>query len=364
MPDLELDVRVGFPGFTLELRDTFELEGVTALFGPSGAGKTTLLSTVAGLVPANGRVRFGEHVWEQAGQFTKPWKRPIGFVFQHARLFEHMSVGENLAFAAHGRTRSSNRIAPQAIRAATDVDALLTRRPQTLSGGERKRVAIARALAAGPELLLMDEPLAGLDRAAAERVLALVRELPSRFATPVLYVSHTLGEITEVSDRLIALDAGRVVARGATVSTLATLGPEMTGRFEAGAILTGIVRAHDEQLSMLEVDVSGTRMWLPAGAPQRSGETLRLRVRARDVSIAINRIGDVSIRNQLPVTIERIDEDEGAYAELMLRTTDSQQLRARLTRLAVAELGLRRGMSVIALIKAVAFDRKRGPSAE
>ncbi|MDZ7642957.1 MAG: ATP-binding cassette domain-containing protein [Woeseiaceae bacterium] len=208
-----------------------ELDGVTGLFGASGSGKSTLLRLIAGLERADdGHVRFAGKPWQDAGTFVPPHRRPVGYVFQDARLFRHLDVAGNLRFAA--RRRSDDGAGPQfdEVVAACDLDPLLDRDVRALSGGEQQRVALARTLLCGPRLLLFDEPLAALDAARKHDILPYIESLQARFGIPAIYVSHSMDEIVRLADRVIVLADGRVQARGPTVPVLDGLALPSAGR--------------------------------------------------------------------------------------------------------------------------------------
>ncbi len=204
--------------------------GVTALFGPSGAGKTSIVNMVAGLIaPDRGHIRINDTIVFDSERRINlpPEKRRIGYVFQDGRLFPHLTVRRNLVYGM-------KRIAPQ--KRVVDFDSvvellgighLLERRPARLSGGEKQRVAIGRALLTSPRLLLMDEPLASLDAARKQEVLPFVQRLCREFHRPILYVSHSLGEIRQLATHLALLNEGRVAAFGGT--------DEMLGRTDLKA---------------------------------------------------------------------------------------------------------------------------------
>jgi len=241
--------------------------------------------------------------------------------------------------------------------AERQVSALLDRRADTLSGGEIQRVAIGRALLARPQLLLMDEPLVALDRERKATILGMIAELPRRFGLPVLFVSHLVEEIAQIADRLVALRDGRTVGQGPTVAMLERLGAEVTGHFEAGSLLEGHVARHDEGHALTAVDVGEGILWTPGALHAGVGERVRIRLRARDVALSLQRLEGVSIRNQLPARVLEVREEQGAYAEVRLDCGGSA-IRARVTRLAVRELGIEPGLRLYALVKSVAFDRR------
>ena len=356
---LSIDLNADYGAFKLAARGDFTIGGVSALFGPSGAGKTTVLQAIAGFKPDLGRIEADDTVWQGGGHSIPPHRRPVGFVFQDARLFDHLSVSLNLRYAHRRADREGPSILFDEVVETLEVASLLDRSPNTLSGGETQRVAIARSLLTRPRLMLMDEPLAALDRERKSAILAVIAELPRRFEVPVVFVSHLVEEIAQVADQLIAIREGQIVGQGPTAGMLDKLGAELTGHFEAGSLLEGEVAGHDEEYALTAIEVGGGRLWAPGASHVAVGERVRVRLRARDVSVALAPLDGVSIRNQLPAAIVSIDQEEGPHAELKL-DCEGQAIRARLTRLSVAELGLAPGQKVWALVKSVAFDRRLG----
>jgi molybdate transport system ATP-binding protein len=357
--NLVCDVDIAFSGFTLDVDCALPLEGVTALFGASGSGKSTLLRVISGLEKrARGVVRFGEEIWQDGnGRRVRPHQRGIGYVFQEARLFAHLSVRGNLRYAAR-RAHDGVAIHFDDVVDALDLAPLMARRTTELSGGERQRVALGRALLARPRLMLMDEPLASLDEKRKGDILPYIERLPRVFRVPTIYVTHNMAEVTRLADRMLVLSNGRVAADGAVADVLARLdlSPE-TGRFEAGAVLTATVIGHDDSYQLTMLDHAGQ----PIEAPRANlaiGEQVRLRVRARDVMLATQRPSGISARNVLRGTIREIaEEPDTAFAETLV-DIGGASLRSRITRKTVAELGLAPGAPVYAIVKAVTFDRK------
>ena len=360
MSTLETALRVDLGDFALDLAQRFTLDGITALFGPSGSGKSTLLRVVAGLERrAEGRVTFGAETWldTAAGRFVPAHRRGVGYVFQDARLFAHLSVAGNLRYAAR-------RAAPgagadfESVVAALDLAALLNRRPEGLSGGERQRVAIGRTLLSRPRLLLMDEPLAALDLQRKAEILSYIERLPAAFGVPVIYVTHALDEVARLAARMTVLSQGRVVADGAVSAVLERLDLHpATGRFEAGVVLRARVTGHDARYHLTRLDHHGQTLVMPR-ADLPVGREVPLRVRARDVALATQRPTGISLRNVLTGRIVALrEEPDTAFAETLV-DIGGARLRARVTRAAVTDLGLAPGSAVFALIKAIAFDRR------
>ncbi len=340
----ELDVAFSAPG-----------HATTAVFGASGSGKTTLLRSVAGLQRMAGHVRVNGEAWQDDALTTwrAPHQRDVGYVFQEASLFAHLNVRENLMFA-HGRAA---RASLDGVVEQLGLEPLLARAPQALSGGERQRVSLGRALLSRPKLLLMDEPLAALDRAAKDQILPYFERLSAQFSLPILYVSHDIAEVSRLADRVVVLSRGHKVADGAVRDVLERLdlGPA-TGRFEAHVVVDAVVDSYDAPFCLTNLRVGKQRLQIP-GLDLVLGHSARLRIRARDVTLAIERPHAISTRNVLAgEVVDVVEETNTAYAESLI-DVGGARLRARLTRKAVHELGLQPGRAVFALIKSVALER-------
>ena len=183
--------------------------GLTALFGPSGAGKTSILHMVAGVLrPDAGRIVVqGSVLFDSAaGIDLPPEARRAGYIFQDGRLFPHMSVRANLLYGYNLTLPSARYVELEDVLDFLALRPLLDRRPATLSGGEAQRVAIGRALLASPRFLLMDEPLASLDRARKEEILVLIEQLRDTFRLPILYVTHDEREVARLAATRIDLE--------------------------------------------------------------------------------------------------------------------------------------------------------------
>jgi molybdate transport system ATP-binding protein len=342
---LEVDVHHRAGGFALDVGVSAG-DGVTALFGRSGAGKSTLVGMIAGLVrPATGRIVLNDRVLfdSENGINLAARRRRVGVVFQEARLFPHLSVRRNLLY---GQWAGGRRNAPDlgAVCGLLGLDAMLDRSPDTLSGGEAQRVAIGRAL---PQL----------DGARRADILPWLDRLAHEAGTPIVYVSHAFDEITRLADNLIVISDGGVLASGPVEDVVSRidLGPA-TGRHEAGSILRGEVSRHDEAYGLTILSLNGADLTVPAIAAP-AGTPVRLRIRARDVVLALEKPTKISVRNILPVTIAEIAFEDGPFAEVLTQTGE-QNLRARITRQSAEELGLAPGTEAYALIKSVAIVRR------
>jgi molybdate transport system ATP-binding protein len=330
--------------------------GVIALFGPSGSGKTTLLRCFAGLQRApGGRLVVNGECWqdESRGLFVPPHRRALGYVFQDANLFPHLDVQRNLEFGWRRVPAAQRRVAWDRALELLGIGHLLARSPANLSGGERQRVGIARALLASPSLLLLDEPLASLDVARKREILPYLERIHDELSIPVLYVSHAPDEVARLADHIVVLEEGRVLACGPLAQTLARLDLPIHLGEQAGVVLEGSIVERDAQWHLARVDIGAGSLWV-RDAGTALGHRVRVRILARDVSIALAQT-DSSIVNALAATVvDSGDDDHPALVLVRLRVGDDLLL-ARLTRRSAAHLGLAPGMPVWAQIKAVAL---------
>ncbi|QPC86682.1 molybdenum ABC transporter ATP-binding protein [Mesorhizobium sp. NBSH29] len=354
---LEIDVRLRRGSFTLEAR--FETQGrLIAFFGPSGSGKTSLVNLVAGLErPESGRIVADGHVLvdTRTGRYLPVHKRRIGYVFQDARLFPHLSVSQNLLYGRFFAPVRERYAGFDSVVAMLGLEKLLARRPDLLSGGEKQRVGIARALLASPRLILMDEPLAALDEARKAEILPYIERLRDETKIPIIYVSHSLAEVARLASDMVVLADGRVRAVGSTGAIMQRLDllPAQE-RGEAGALLELHVESHEPSYGLTLLR-SGETIWrLPAIAAPK-GARVTVRVRARDVMIATRRPEGLSAMNVVAGTIREIAH-EGAEARISL-DCEGTVLLARITRFSAEALGLQQGQPVYAVVKAVTFDQ-------
>ncbi|MBI1394122.1 MAG: molybdenum ABC transporter ATP-binding protein [Alphaproteobacteria bacterium] len=352
---LEIDARLALRDLSLSFRMEWKAEGCLGVVGASGAGKTTLLRLIAGLErPDDGRIRFGDEIWCSGpdGVFAPPHRRRVGFVFQDARLFPHLSVDGNLRYAAR---RAG--VGPDKMMEAVDafgLEPLLDRRPATLSGGERQRAAIARAILSAPRLLLLDEPLSALDAGRRREILPYLDALPRRFGVPIILVSHNSAEIARLADNTAILVDGRIEGPGQTAAQLNAYHAATSGR-EAFSVIACRVERRNDEMSLTHVRFGEYMISLPA-IGQHPGDAINVRIDARDVALSLVPPDKLSIRNVLPGTIVSIENDPaGPWATATL-DCNGAMLRAIVTRAAVADLGLRPGMGACALIKSATFE--------
>jgi molybdate transport system ATP-binding protein len=362
MLTLRADHRLG--EFHLKLDVSIPSRGVTALFGRSGAGKSSVVNLLAGLLePDSGYVRVGDTVLfdSAAGISVPPEHRRLGYVFQEGRLFPHLSVRGNLLFGQRRVAPADRRINVDEVVSLLDIGALLSRRPRDLSGGEKQRVAIGRALLANPKLLLMDEPLASLDAARKNEIFPFIEKLRDSFGIPIVYVTHDLGEIVRLADRVILMADGAAIFTGGVEELVGRLDmADAMDHPEAEALIAGHVAGHDDEFGLTRIALPGAelqvrRMNLSPGA------AVRARIRARDVAVALQAPRGISIQNILPVTIAEIhDRREQCLLRLVTSGRPQASIWAGITARSRHDLGLESGKTVYALIKAVAVEGSSG----
>ena len=355
--DVAFAKRLG--GFALDVAFSAEQGRVTALFGASGAGKSATVRAIAGMDrPDRGHIRVrGETFFDHdARRHLPPQRRRLGYVFQDAKLFPHLSVRGNLLYGWRRAPAAERRIGFAEVVELLGIGELLARRPNALSGGERQRVALGRALLAQPRLLLMDEPLAALDAPRRAEILPFIERLRDTLDLPIIYVSHAIEEVVRLADTLVVLEAGRVLAAGPLIDTMRR--PELravVGGFDFGAVLEAVVLAHEDRYALTVLETPGGQIRVPRlnGQP---GLRVRVRIRARDAALALDPPLRSSVVNVLTGTVADWQPQDVAGA-LVRVDLGGAELLASVTRLSIERLGIAPGLPVHVLVKAVALDR-------
>jgi molybdate transport system ATP-binding protein len=362
-------IRAEFRGaigkFALDAGFTAPAKGVTALFGPSGCGKTTVLRCIAGLLRINGVCEIDGEVWQdQNGAFLPTHKRPLGYVFQEASLFQHLSVRRNLLFGAPRRDSSGTKgaIVFDEVVELLGITRLLDRSPRNLSGGERQRVAIGRALLSQPKLLLMDEPLSALDRATKNEILPFLERLRDHLNLPVVYITHDIAEVERLADQMVLMDKGHVIGAGPLEDLQSDPSLPLAAARDAAVSFEGVVQSCEEAYGLVTLKLRGGVLTAPA-PPAPVGERRRIRVIASDVSLTREAPGKSSILNVLPariVSMKPLDTNEVVVVVALGEDGSGARLLSRMMRKSWGELGLAEDVNVYAQVKAVALAPGRG----
>jgi molybdate transport system ATP-binding protein len=355
MSGIEVKLHNRLGDFELEVAFEAPAQGITALFGRSGSGKTSVLRAVAGLYKAAaGIIRINGELWQDARKFVPTHQRPLGYVFQEASLFPHLSVRRNLEYGWRRIAERERQIKFDDVVELLGITPLLQRATARLSGGERQRVAIARALLTSPKLLLMDEPLSALDHGAKQAILPYLESLHDEFAIPSLYVSHDPNEVARLADHMVLMEQGRVVAQGDAANLLTRLDLPLAGYDDAASLLEGVVSAHDHSyhLTWIAMDcgrIAVAREDLPVG------RHARVEIQARDVSLSLSAHSDTSILNILPAKVIDTHDINPTQMLVRLELLDGQTLLSRITRRSAMGLGIHEGMHLYAQVKSVAL---------
>lgn len=350
---------LAYPGFTLDVDLQLPGHGVTVLLGESGSGKTSLLRCIAGLEQASeGYLQVNGQLWQdsRAGHYLPTHKRSLGYVFQEASLFAHLDVRRNLEFGLKRIAGAARRVELAQAVELLGIEHLLERLPARLSGGERQRVGIARALLTSPQLLLMDEPLAALDPKRKGEILPYLERLHAELGIPILYVSHSPDEVARLADHLVLMEQGRVLASGPIGQMLTRLDLPIALGEDAGALIEGEVSGYDAAYQLLSLRFPGSALGVQVAHSQVAvGKTVRFKVQARDVSLALERPAHSSIVNVLPVTVGAVVPADNAAHVLVSLDMQGSALLARITRFSHDQLGLHAGQQLWAQIKSVAL---------
>jgi len=341
--------------FELDVAITCPLRGISALYGASGSGKTTLLRLIAGLQRMHGHLYVAGEAWQddEKNLFRAPHQRAIGYVFQEASLFAHLSVMKNLQYGLSRVALDQRKVKLDDAIDLLGLSQWVSRKPDQLSGGQRQRVAIARALLSSPQLLLMDEPLAALDLQSKQEILPYLERLHEELSMPMLYVSHSPNEVARLADHLIIIEHGKVHAAGPLMELYRRMDLAKERGQEADSIIHATIAEHDEQFQLSYMDFSGGRFSI-SRLPFAPGHENRLRVLANDVSITLQAQHDTSILNIFPAEVLSLEE-EGNSKMLVSLDLSGTPLLARITRKSAQHLALTPGKKVYAQIKAVAL---------
>ena len=339
-------------GFSLDVRFLLS-PGLTVLFGASGAGKTTILDCIAGLQkPDSGRVAVGAtSLFASSMRIDVPTReRHVGYLFQTLALFPHMTGRQNIEYGLASLTSDERARRVTEVAESFAIAQVLERRPSQASGGERQRIALARALVTRPRALLLDEPMTALDAVTKSKIIDDLRRWMMAHAIPVLYVTHDREEVFALGDRLLVLEAGRVVADGTP--------HEVMGRpqYESVAQLAGfenildceVVAPHPEQGTMT-CKVTGSESTLEAPLTRlAAGTSVRLGIRAGDILVSAVQPVGLSARNVMPGRIKTINRRD---VTVIAKVDCGIQLEVHLTPGASEALALEAGKPIWLVVK-------------
>ncbi len=347
---LEVDIEKDFPGFSSKVK--FSIAGdKCGVFGPSGSGKSTLMSILAGLVdPDRGVMRLnGKVLFDNCLKINMPpEQRRIGVVFQHTHLFPHMNVERNLYYGYKRNYSGECKITPEQLISILQLKPLLNHKVTMLSGGEKQRVALGRTILSCPDLILMDEPLTGLDSQLKYQIMPQLQQVLSTSSIPILFISHSLQEMRMMTEDVVVMEQGRVVQQ-LCVEDLARSALGSGGRGYTNLLQLETPIDHGDlnsyrwgvnELMLLKSDNAG------AG---------RFSLNSRNILLFKKHLEATSARNMLSCTVQSTYPTNWLVGVEL--DCNGQILIAEIVPKSVDELGIKEGTEIIAVIKASAFQR-------
>jgi len=358
MTALSIDIKWSKDNFKLNMQADFS-EGITGIFGASGAGKSSLLQLIAGLEKLDeGQISIGTDILDhsQSKKFTPSHKRRIGYVFQEGRLFPHMNVRQNLLFATKYIKEANQQFSLDEVVELLEIEALLSKLPKQLSGGEKQRVAIGRSLLSSPRLLLMDEPFSALDISLRSQIIPFLIKINQKLKLPILVVSHDLPDLLSLSQKLLLVKDGQVLAHGNYFDLL-----------EKELLIdimrdSGMINMIPFKIENIEADYFELGKMTNKGkiSIKRSnqsqhyslGDEISISLRPEDIAIALRKVEAVSIRNQLEGTILQIIK-HGNQSYCLVDV--GFRLLVSITETSRNKLDLEKGKTVWCLFKSVAL---------
>ncbi|MGO9110935.1 MAG: molybdenum ABC transporter ATP-binding protein [Thermoguttaceae bacterium] len=321
----------------------------TALFGPSGSGKTSILNMIAGFLrPQQGTIRLEDRILLDTarGVSLPPENRHVGVVFQDSLLFPHLTVAGNLRYGQRRRDKRGRTLDFARVVEVLEIGPLLPRFPRNLSGGERQRVAVGRALLSGPELLLMDEPLASLDAPLRDRVLSYLERAVAEWNIPTVFVTHAQAEVRRAAQWVVLLEKGRLVGAGTPEDALSQPEP-LAWTNSTGPINLLRLEKVESRDGCCTARVGDQLLQLPPGGSSAALPSF-VQFSPTDVIIALKEVAGLSVRNHLRGKVCRLIPSHQA---LFVAVDIGQIIWAEVTPQAAAELKLQPGAEVICLVK-------------
>ena len=368
MSNLSVFLKGKIGNLFLNFEHYFKNNGITRLYGPNGSGKSTIISALGGFINSiETRIIFNGNELHDTDKHP-PNKRPFGIMFQNPILFEHLSVEENLDFVIKRnqmKNQNKSSISKEYLIKHLELNSLLNRSPENLSGGEKLRVVLARTILKQPKYLLLDEPMSDLDIKYKAKLLVFLKNFNKKFKIPILYITHSIEEISQIGDQIVLIKDGKKIANGSVSDILNTNSfGDLTGKFELSSVLDGIVISKDHNLHITTLDLDGQKLIVP-GLPGNFNNLVRVRIRSRDILLSLSPLETKITENELEGLISTIEiENNSAFSELVIllknlkKNKNIQKLRARITTYNLKKMNLSRNDTVFIYISSVSIDRQ------
>ena len=368
MTDLYARIEGKVGNILFNFEHSFNSKGITVLYGPNGAGKSTIISAIAGFNKnLKTTIRYKNIDFDGSNK-VPVYKRPFGIMFQNPILFEHLKIKDNLAFAEKRKKININvdkTIPKKELIDHLDLVSLLDRYPEDLSGGEKLRVVLARTILTKPDYLFLDEPMSEIDIRYKAKLLIFLKMINQKYKIPILYITHSLEEISQIADELILINEGKKIDCGLLPDMLNNKSfQSLIGRFESSSVLEGSVVSSNDVLNITTLDINGQNLIVP-GNPASEGNNVRVRIRSRDILVSPNKLTSPVVENELEGLILKVDkENNTAFTEVVIALVDpktselAQKIRARVTTYNYEKMNLNKNSRVFIYISSVSIDRQ------
>ena len=368
MTDLyaRIEGKVGNISFNFE--HSFNSKGITVLYGPNGAGKSTIISAIAGFSKNLKTTITHKNIDFDGSNKVPAYKRPFGTMFQNPILFEHLKIKDNLEFAEKRKkisTKVDKTIPKKELIDHLDLVSLLERYPEDLSGGEKLRVVLARTILTKPDYLFLDEPMSEIDIRYKAKLFIFLKMINQKYKTPILYITHSLEEISQIADELILINEGKKIDCGLLPDILNNESfQSLIGKFESSSVLEGPVVSSNDILNITTLYIDGQNLIVP-GNPASEGNNVRVRIRSRDILVSPTKLISPIVENELEGLILKVEkENNTAFTEVVialvnLKTSElAQKIRARVTTYNYEKMNLNKNSRVFVYISSVSIDRQ------
>jgi len=346
--------------FKSNINLSFSDSNIIAITGLSGSGKSTIAKVICGLVkPKTGHIIINNKILYCSTNNINlpPHLRNIGMVFQEPRLFSHMSVKNNLLYGQRRNALFDQKKFNKIIK-ILGIEKILDRNIFNLSGGEAQRISIGRALLSEPKILILDEPLTGLDTPRQNKIMKIIKEINKKMAVPILFISHSIDEIIFIAEKIIIIENGKAVAQGSIEEIISY---KKLSYFNSGntsySLIKGIILQHNKDNLSTIIDVDGIELVTKYISDKTNTHQI-IKLYSKDVSIATNIPKNISINNILETKIKKIKiTKQTGTVEIHLRL-GKQEIISEITLFSLQKLKLKVNMKVYALVKAISIVGK------
>ena len=346
--------------FKSNINLSFSDSNIIAITGLSGSGKSTIAKVICGLVkPKTGHIKINNKILycSKNNINLPPHLRNIGMVFQEPRLFSHMSVKNNLLYGQRRNTLFDQKKFNKIIK-ILGIEKILDRNIFNLSGGEAQRISIGRALLSEPKILILDEPLTGLDTPRQNKIMKIIKEINKKMAVPILFISHSIDEIIFIAEKIIIIENGKAVAQGSIEEIISYKKLSYFNRGNSSySLIKGIIHQHNKDNLSTIIDVDGRELVTKYISDKTNTQQI-IKLYSKDVSIATNIPKNISINNILETKIKKIKiTKQTGTVEIYLRL-GKQEIISEITLFSLQKLKLKINMKVYALVKAISIVGK------